>query len=548
METDHPKDPSAARFSELIALYLDGCATDAEVGELEARILADDDAKREFVRIAFHGQVLRELAETGCLRENGVERSDEDEAASDEAGSRTDDEREAEMAGLEPGIARIDGVRDPRHGVRYFYALNVAVALITVGLVWFLVSRGERGGDPVSTDAVATLTRAIACDWEESQLPAVAGSPLPAGRAHLRSGWAEITLRSGARAFVEGPADVVLGSDNGLGLDRGHARFHVPDGASGFELRTPDLRLVDLGTEFRVHVDAQGSEAIVIDGAVLATPMFTLDGTDDATRTEMRLTRFDVVQASVSRGSFVQSGSGDPRSPRLMTALDIDLADVVAGGDGGGARRGRGIRPEDGGYTYQFQPADRLGPVGYRVVTWSPFVDGVLVPDGGEGPVVVSSAGHRFEACPDTNGYHYLPIWSGGSVRDQKKWTPTELGGVDYASADHALIAVWCNAGVTFDLDALRAWHGGRRIIRLSAVAGNPGPDHPGRASADVWVIVDGEVRFSYRGIDRPDAAIPVDVVIRDGDRFLTLLGTDGGDGHGGDWTMFGDARLELER
>ena len=37
-----------------------------------------------------------------------------------------------------------------------------------------------------------------------------------------------------------------------------------------------------------------------------------------------------------------------------------------------------------------------------------------------------------------------------------------------------------------------------------------------------------------------------VDVSLRENDRFLTLAFTDGGDGCGWDWTIFGDPRLEL--
>ena len=39
---------------------------------------------------------------------------------------------------------------------------------------------------------------------------------------------------------------------------------------------------------------------------------------------------------------------------------------------------------------------------------------------------------------------------------------------------------------------------------------------------------------------------LKIAVELDDHSRFLTLATTDGGDGYWGDWTMFGDPRLEL--
>ncbi|MCD4728152.1 MAG: hypothetical protein K8R46_10850, partial [Pirellulales bacterium] len=69
--------------------------------------------------------------------------------------------------------------------------------------------------------------------------------------------------------------------------------------------------------------------------------------------------------------------------------------------------------------------------------------------------------------------------------------------------------------------------------------------------SADLWVLVDGQVRFERREIDGYSGAFLVLIAINDDDRFLTLATTDGGTDEVdnkfyGDWTMFGDPRLDL--
>ena len=63
---------------------------------------------------------------------------------------------------------------------------------------------------------------------------------------------------------------------------------------------------------------------------------------------------------------------------------------------------------------------------------------------------------------------------------------------------------------------------------------------------ADVWVFVDGQVRFRRREITRFNGAMPIAIPINDNDRFLTLVATDGGNGYQQDHIMFGDPRLEL--
>ena len=63
---------------------------------------------------------------------------------------------------------------------------------------------------------------------------------------------------------------------------------------------------------------------------------------------------------------------------------------------------------------------------------------------------------------------------------------------------------------------------------------------------ADLRVLVDGQSQFQRRAISGCTGAFPVAVTIRDGDRFLTLISSDGGNGIDHDWIVFGDPQLEL--
>jgi len=68
----------------------------------------------------------------------------------------------------------------------------------------------------------------------------------------LSQGAVELTFASGVKAIVMAPADLTLHDDDTLFLNQGTAWFQVPKGAEGFTVKTRDLEIVDLGTEFGV--------------------------------------------------------------------------------------------------------------------------------------------------------------------------------------------------------------------------------------------------------------------------------------------------------
>lgn len=74
----------------------------------------------------------------------------------------------------------------------------------------------------------------------------------PGSRLLVRRGTVEVTFASGVRGIIRGPADITLRSPGLLHLAKGAAWFQVPQGATGFQVTTPDLSLTDLGTEFGI--------------------------------------------------------------------------------------------------------------------------------------------------------------------------------------------------------------------------------------------------------------------------------------------------------
>ena len=71
-------------------------------------------------------------------------------------------------------------------------------------------------------------------------------------RLQISQGTAELTFASGVKSIVMAPADITLHKDDTLFMNKGTAWFHVPQQATGFTVKTKDLEIIDLGTEFGV--------------------------------------------------------------------------------------------------------------------------------------------------------------------------------------------------------------------------------------------------------------------------------------------------------
>ncbi len=448
---------------------------------------------------------------------------------------------------------------------------------------------------------VGRITGMVNVKWSDDPryLPPLSSRAyVPLGRKYiLDSGLMEITYDSGAKVILQGPCTYEVESTAGgyLALGKLTARVGAGGGGRGtgksgsnqqsevrnqkspssfilhpsslFSVRTPTAIVTDLGTEFGVEVGDEGnttsrvfrgSVKVQVVGDGLPSPSGRGAGgegsgqvvilrANESARVEGRgKPRITMLGASAKTANFTR------RIPKV-TYKTLDLVDVVAGGDGFSGRRNRGINPTSG-QADAMAPKDAdvwfFGDEKYHRVEALPLVDGVFIPDGGKDAVQVDSAGNMFAGFPDTANATWKHIWAGGKIPTDLPSTAF-LGGIDYTSPPHCLLFMHANKGITFDLEAIRRANPSCKLLRFRAVAGTSSevmysPDGT-RVAADLWVLVDGQVRFERREINGYSGAFSVLISIGDNDRFLTLATTDGGNnGMHGDWTMFGDPRLDL--
>ncbi|QDS95321.1 Planctomycete cytochrome C [Roseimaritima multifibrata] len=230
----------------------------------------------------------------------------------------------------------------------------------------------------------------------------------------------------------------------------------------------------------------------------------------------------------------------------LLEDQGIDLADIVGGGNGFGAGTKRaGLDPRNANATSK--DAGGLSEITPNQFAKSslPFVDGLFIPDGNDGatPIPITSTGLTISGLPGTSGQAWDAVRN-GPVASQHS---TVLSDTDFAVSPHTLLGLHANAGITFDLQAIR--HATKRVqqseqesLRLTAKVGYFGAQ--GDYRADAYLYVDGKQVAHFSQLRREDGLQAIDLILPASAGFLTLISTDGQNGYSHDQIGFGDARL----
>ncbi|NLF06720.1 MAG: hypothetical protein GX594_01910 [Pirellulaceae bacterium] len=350
-----------------------------------------------------------------------------------------------------------------------------------------------------------------------------------------------------------------------------------------FTVRTPTSVVTDLGTEFGVEVNESGdTTSHVFQGTVLVQAGIREIGDKEKKRPATAVaggqsdhsvtlvagqtlcvgTVHETHQDSVADAlvRFTQPAAPPQFARRIYTPPKVlDLLDIVAGGDGRGNRRERGIDPTSGCEDPVFIAETRRGDGVYRPVPWHRLIDGVVVPERHADRMQLDSAEHVFEGMHKNTGIAgltYGSIWARAAEIAQPRladevayWVYSSAFDEKFSPEKRGMLCLHASAGITFDLEAMRKMYKETRPARFRAVVGLADVRRvlpSARAAADVWVFIDGRMVFERPDLRWKDGAIPVDVPLGKSDRFLTLASTDSGSGHAYDNVVFGDPVLEM--
>ncbi len=439
-------------------------------------------------------------------------------------------------------------------------ALGVRVAGIVVVCIAVVLAIPTTIRHIQAKRVVATLHDSVDANWV-----------VPPKQPQLRSGWfelqegfAQLTFKHGVEVILQAPCKLHLESREQVFLDSGTLTVKLTEPTQAFLVRTPNSTIRDLGTEFGVLVNQDGqTETHVYQGSVQLG-----EGSQPSPVSKTLVLKQGQAAGVDSAGNIVAAAFEARKVMRTLPEFSafgipgkrMDLADMLMGGNGFGTgetnkivdlRTGEILQREDN--TTNPNVTGKISVVARSL----PFVDYLFLPDGEHGPIQVSSGGHTFAQCPDTEGGVFSYVSDSALIRGEPGTIGTVvLNGKDYGTRVDPVISMHANAGITFDLQAIRATLSGGDIRRFTALcgisetAGMAVLREAGRAAlhkADFWVLVDGQTRLGRAGVQVQTGGIPVNIELNETDRFLTLIVTDGGDGYGYDWGVFTEPALELE-
>jgi hypothetical protein len=419
------------------------------------------------------------------------------------------------------------------------------------------VEPGSSGQAPVAVappPVIATLDLSSNAVWGSADLPPAGGKLIAGTTLSLKSGAVQLKRTRGGKLVVEGPLELRLDSDTEYTLQSGRIAASIPGG--GLTLRCPTGSVTDLGTEFGVAVNSSGqTEVDVFEGRVTAA----LSSTASTEPTAGLLLKAGQAATMTEHAVCLDPEGAVPQ--RFVCSLinpqvkSLDVTDLVSGGDGTTQRRGIGIDPTTGEIG-SLQPVEIRSSDGkYHRTKGYPFVDGAFVPDGGAGPMAIDSAGHRFDFSGTGNGT-FNNIFTGGKIPwpAGNEQNDDILSGVDYAAPGHSVISIHANGALTLDLNAVRRLYPDRSVTGFKCIVGNTchldaaNPSKAAREISDsaVRVLIDGISRYENPKFSAFDGAFPVNVPLRNEDRFLTLASTNVGKRSNHCWVIWADAKLDL--
>jgi hypothetical protein len=510
-----------------LQLLLDGQLGPEDLARLEAAILKDDKVREYCIDYFVTAAAVRRSSQgTGDLTGADL------------------------LAALRRGRVQ----RAQRHWwARHWIQTAAAAVILVVFLSWMFTHVGSKPSGPV----VGKLTDQSQVLWQSPHRGPRIGGDVHTGLSRLQEGLARIKLAQGAEVILQAPCVFSLEGANEMTLVSGKLAAVVGPTAHGFMVQTKNAVVTDLGTEFGVIADAQGRvETHVFDGRVMLAP--SSHGSSAADDLLLDAGEAGVMDTS---GRPVRVAHGGQKSlfVRSMPSQDepscpgkrLNLADIVGGGNGfATGTGGEGINVSTGRtFGRPTSVVRQTRQAKYTPVPDHRYIDGVFVPNAQYGKVVISSTGLVFQECPVTLGTYYDGVanTAGQTLVDQPDTIfPGRLRGVEYGTAEHPALNIHPNAGITFDLNAIRADNPGIAIKRITAVCGvSESVPRARRSTADFWILVDGNVTFHVSFPPDQNRAQEVAVPIAPGARFLTLATTCTEDADYS-WCFFGDPMLEL--
>lgn len=445
-----------------------------------------------------------------------------------------------------------------RPSVKYIqFKKSSAATFIAVAASFLFFVIFIRLTPPKSDSAVAILSDSLYAQWEDTGVPMKNGMRFVLGsRSYLlKEGFVKLLFDNNTQITIEAPAEFQILDEDLLRLKYGRVYAIVPSEAYGFQVCTPNAKIIDLGTEFGVQHNVYGNtELHVLSGK---TCLISSSGNNKIDVDVLAGSAKNLIGSTGNISDILCDGRLFVRDINSDLHFvwrgntKIDLSDIVGGGNGFGTGRSEvGITWETGLIEKGGVETKRSPYGSYVQVDQSAYIDGVFVPTKKEAIPVISSTGLLFKECPEISGDYLLNINNGIASVD------LTLNNIPFAIPENPALVIHANAGITFDLRKLRSSYPKFHITGFTSQFGiRDNQDFVNIAQADIWVLVDGQIVYSQREVTQGHL-YEIDVPLFDSSNFLTLIVTEAGEGDNmdawfhrhilGDWCIFGNPSLNF--
>lgn len=235
------------RVQELMGYVQDGDATESQIAELTELLTTDEEllasARKQ---ISVHAQLSIVLDDDFSIERrnkniiHAVKESDTEDF--------------------------VQSVSSQLRRRRWLSRVAAVAAVVLISLIAVFYFSNEGRNDVI----MATLDRVESVQWSGD--PIQRGQQLVAGQSvKIDRGMLEIDLAGRGRLIVEGPAHLDFPDEGRAILHQGRIVMRATEKGHGYNIKTPQGNIIDLGTEFGVSVGDDGLvETHVIDGSIEA--------------------------------------------------------------------------------------------------------------------------------------------------------------------------------------------------------------------------------------------------------------------------------------
>jgi len=126
----------------------------------------------------------------------------------------------------------------------------------------------------VMESPIAEIIGPVEIDWSEGSAKPANKRLLYPGEYALAKGRLRILMKSGAVLCLTGPSEFRLVDAKAVQVDYGKLTADIPQSAVGFHVLTPTGDVVDLGTEFGIAIDEDGSTEIHVQKGIVVARAF----------------------------------------------------------------------------------------------------------------------------------------------------------------------------------------------------------------------------------------------------------------------------------